>query len=151
MDNAGACDSAARGYLSKMNGDIIDRVYAECVNPEEWPFGLWINALYGVVDVPELNLVERKEAFLGLAQKLLDDGKIVFFIPNGVALKARVQGGADSIWDVSHQEMIAFVRRNWPDGDPNSPGPEEIPFFYDPARCPGIGWVDPETGEVVAS
>nr|WP_315379867.1 hypothetical protein [uncultured Sphingomonas sp.] len=147
MDNAGAWESTARGCLSKMDGAIIERAYAECLNPEVSPFGLWINALYGVVDIPELTLAERKEAFLGLVQKLLDNGKIVLFVPNGVELKARVQGGADFIWDVSHQEMIAFLRRNWPDGDPQ----DEVLFFYDPARCPGVGWVDPETGEIVAS
>ncbi len=79
MDNAGAWDPAARGYLSKVDDDIIDRAYAECLNPEVSPFGLWINALYGVVDIPELTLAERKEAFLGLVQKLLDNGKIVLF------------------------------------------------------------------------
>jgi len=105
---------------------------------------------------------EHRDAFLGLLQRWLDEGRICLFPPDVLRrpdgtfnTKVRkVPGyweGYWDLWDVSHDEMIAWMRKHWPDGTANL---DEIGYhiemtqYLDRDQCPRIGWYNPETGEI---
>ncbi len=116
---------------------------------ENGPFGLWINSLWPSHLAEPLSF--KKATFLTLLQRLIEDGHVVLFVPNGVPRQVRSQAGFDAIWAVPPAEMIRFIEDHWPTQVTDDNDPELNTFWYDPARCPGLGWVDPETGEIVAS
>jgi hypothetical protein len=126
----------------------INAEYAEICS-YNGAFGRWIIGLWGWF--PELTIDEQKEAFLILLKRLLDEGKAVLFLPYGVEPKWRSQAGRDDIWDIPHEEMIEFIRRNWPENVKDIHDSDLNIFWYSTDLCPCIGWVDQETGKIVAS
>jgi hypothetical protein len=128
---------------------LVATKYKIIADKEEGVFGLWIHGCWDWF--PELTIDEQKEAFLILLKRLLDEGKAVLFLPNGVEPIYRSQAGVDYIWDIPHEEMIKFMRKNWPQDVVDEDDINLTHFWYIPDRCPGIGWVDQETGKIVAS
>ena len=54
------------------------------------------------------------------------------------------------LWDIPHDEMIAWTREHWPD-DITYPRDIELTAYFYVGRCPAIGWYNPETGEIDSS
>ena len=138
----------------KTISDLIDLKYNTICDMDDGVFGYWISALWSWF--PELSFDEQKEAFLLLLSRLLDDGKVVLFVPAKLSPDLSIprlewQGwdGID-IWGIPHEEQIAHIRTHWP---ADAAGVEDsimTDFWYD-GICPWIGWVHPETGEIIAS
>ena len=99
---------------------------------------------------------ECRDALLGLLEQRLKEGRICLFATWGLRrsdrifdTKFRKVPDFDEIWDIPHDEMIAWTRDNWPKGITHEDDCDLNIFFYAP--CPGIGWFVSETGELVAS
>lgn len=112
-------------------------------------FGLWINALWPS-DLKG-GFEDKKRYFLLLLRRLLDEGMVVLFLPNKGEPKWRTQNGEDYVWDVPHEEMIGFIDEHFPRGIERDNDLRLTDYWYDPDWCPGLGWVHPETGQIVAS
>jgi hypothetical protein len=130
----------------------VDNEFAEICSIDG-AFGRWIIGLWGWF--PELTFEDQKEAFLILLKRLLDEGKVFLFVPhmmtyNKIETPVRSYREYDGIWDISHEAMIDYIRNNWPNDVTDENDEKLISFWYD-GVCPWIGWIDPETGNVVAS
>ena len=105
---------------------------------------------------------EHRDAFLGLLQLWLNEGRICLF-PPGVLRRPdgtfdtkvrKVPGdwkGYWGLWDVSHDEVIAWIREHWPEDTANLDELDyhiEMTLYLDRDRCPKIGWYNPETGQI---
>lgn len=112
-------------------------------------FGLWMNALWPS-HLP-LSFEDKKKVYLGVLTKLLEERKVILIVPNGVELITRQQACFDMIWDIPIPDMMRFIERQWPTDITDENNPEFGYYWYDPARCPGLGWVDPDDGSIIAS
>jgi hypothetical protein len=123
-------------------------------------FGTWIHN--GVWQSDEsLTFKENKEVFFLTLKKLLDDNKVVFFPPepnSKIKIYKYCSNGeyyADSgeyeeeLWDETSENIIAYIKDIFPKDITNENDMRLTDFWYD--TCPEIGWVDQETGEIVAS
>ncbi|VVH63342.1 hypothetical protein BSPWISOX_2390 [uncultured Gammaproteobacteria bacterium] len=121
-------------------------------------FGYWIGFWYGD---ESFTLEETKELFFLTLKKLLDDNKVVFFPPepnSKIKIYKYCSNGeyyADSgeyeeeLWDETSENIIAYIKDIFPKDITNENDMRLTDFWYD--TCPEIGWVDQETGEIVAS
>lgn len=71
---------------------------------------LWFSALFENIQAsfPNITFEEQKALFFMLTKEALDTGLIKFIPPNGIWHE-----GYD-IWDVSSDEIIAYLRDNFP-------------------------------------
>ncbi len=122
-------------------------------------FGLWIDSIFhGIVNCyPGHTMDEYRDAFLGLLRQWLEEGRICLFAPwclrqpNGTFdTGVRKIPRFDEIWDIPHDEMIAWTRDSWP-RDVNDEDDSVLNSFFFDGNCPGIGWFDLESGELFAS
>jgi hypothetical protein len=94
-------------------------------------------------------------------QFLLFLGLVVFFPPepnSKIKIYKYCSNGeyyADSgeyeeeLWDETSENIIAYIKDIFPKDITNENDTRLTDFWYD--TCPEIGWVDQETGEIVAS
>ncbi|MHA6825325.1 hypothetical protein ACQUJV_03805 [Ralstonia pseudosolanacearum] len=106
-------------------------------------FGLWVTALFDgiLVQNPSFTLGEQRDAFFGLVEKLLHDGKIKFCPPNELWHE-----GYD-IWDAGPATIVGYLRDNWPASAKSKDDIALSDFFY---AMPAILWVG-NNGEIVSS
>ena len=125
----------------------------------EASFGCWINALWGFVAVynEEFEFIEQKEAFFILLRRLLSEGRVVLFPPIALSNEdgrpstpCRSYGGFKYVWAISPAEMIGYLRAHWPQEASDANDGALNAYWYS-EQCPQIGWIDKETGEIVAS
>jgi hypothetical protein len=149
-----------------MTDDVLNRLISACSNPNESPFGQWINSIFSVVDgaVEAASIVEKKELFLQLLGSLIDREIIVVFPPeefyrNGVPTvpcRTNVRNFHDqgatfsNIWDATSTEVTQYIRNNWPESVTESED-EMLNIFWYGNHCPRIGWYDQQTDSVIAS
>ncbi len=112
--------------------------------------GLWIDAPFHMIvkDHPGHDMDEYRDAFLCLLKRWLEEDRICLFAP--LALR-RPQGysefatgigvgrGYSWRWAIPYDEMIAYIKENWPskvsyDDDPY------LDAVFCSETCPGIGW-----------
>jgi hypothetical protein len=132
---------------------LIEENYSTIHDVWDGAFGQWINGLWGWF--PELSLDEQKEAFLILLKRLLDEGKIVLFVPTVMQQSDEINAERsyrewDHIWNISNEQMIAHIRNTWPCNITDEHD-SELNLYWYMGVCPEIGWIHPETGELVAS
>ena len=105
------------------------------------------------VDFPGHTMEEYRETFLDLLKRWLGERRICLYAPvidqrpdGTLDTKARTQYSPRELWDVSHDEMISWMREIWPESI-------TVPFhlfnsdFFRVELFPAIGWYNPETGE----
>ena len=127
---------------------FIERVAESC-------YGKRIECSFGkiFVDYPGHTIEEYRETFLGLLKRWLDERRICLYAPaidqrpdGTLDTKVRTQYSPRELWDVSHDEMISWIREIWPERI-------TVPFhlfnsdFFRVELFPAIGWYNPETGE----
>lgn len=135
----------------------IEKHYDEIVVEQ---FATWIHGLFWF---DHLDFDDRVEAFLLLLKRLIDEKKVVAFPPeeylkNGewsVSCKT-MKNGYDKendlthVWDTTSSEVVEYIRKHWPKNVSHEDDLELNDFWYG-MKCPRIGWIHPETGEVFAS
>ena len=138
--------------------NIIDLEYQEWIDVG---FGKMIFGIFVRGDDKVFTIDEQKESFFYLLKKLLDDNKVVFFPPepnSKIKIYKYCSNGeyyADSgeyeeeLWDETSENIIAYIKDIFPKDITNENDTRLTDFWYD--TCPEIGWVDQETGEIVAS
>ena len=165
--------------MNTLSKEILERLYSECTNRNDSPFGIWINGLFSVVAPPTpylprtLTFPEQKEAFLYLLERLLREGRVVLTPPEVIEdgepyywliadgysdnrplrPATRVDDGGlcrFKVWDVPIEQQIAYIRDAFPK-DITGPHDANLNDFWYDGRCPAIGWIDPETGVLWAS
>jgi len=119
------------------------------------PFGLWVNGLFSVVPGSGYfeEFHEKKEAFFYLLERLLEEGRVVLDVPGDIeysSTKVRAQDGYTDIWDESVEVMVSYMRKTFP-ADAQHEYDSVLTDYWYSAACPHIGWVHPETGELVFS
>lgn len=147
---------------------ILDILFAESINPNQNPFGLWINALFSVMSPPtpylprELSFPEQKEAFFLVLERLLREGKAVLLPPWNIEIGVPVRKmmewnyyGDKSIseilvWDIPIEEQIAYFREVFP-SNASDPDDSDLNLFWYMGDCPLIGWVSPQNGKIICS
>lgn len=132
-----------------MKQKLMDHFYQECLDPNDSPVGLWINALFSVVTIPELTLEEQKEAFLLLLRRLLDEGRVYLEEPADAAYGSKTVLNAD-VWAAPHEHMIEHIHRYWPEDIEDENDLRLTDFWYD-IHCPRILWFDEENNRLVGS
>ena len=132
--------------------EFIERL----VDPETGCYDQWVNCSFdGIIrNYPGHSMEEYRDAFIGLLERWLKEGCICLFAPRVLMrpdgtfdTKVRTVPGYWKLWDVPHDEMIAWIRDKWPEDITRLYDPILTSFFYD-GLCPAIGWYNPETGEI---
>ena len=132
--------------------EFIERL----VDPETGCYDQWVNCSFdGIVrNYPGHSMEEYRDAFIGLLERWLKEGRICLFAPLALRrrdgtfdTKVRKIPGYWELWDIPHDEMIAWTREHWPD-DITDPHDSELHAYFYTGRCPAIGWYNPETGEI---
>lgn len=141
--------------MSSLYEERLERMYQECLDPEDSPFGLWINGLFSVVTwiAEDLQFQDQKELFFLLLERLLREGKVVLVVPVDIDnrdTKTRIQDGDDRIWDESVEFIIDYMRQTFPKEAKHEHDMVLNDYWYGTA-CPHIGWVEPGTGKLVFS
>lgn len=135
--------------MTDLEIDALAVSEADRVMKPDGAFGFWINALWP--EQLDLAYHDKKKLFISLLKHLLDQGNVVLLIPDGVELITRSQGGNEFVWDLNVNEMIDFIEDHWPDDVHDEKDERLLNFWYDSFSCPGIGWIDPVDGAVIAS
>lgn len=118
-------------------------------------FGLWIhNGLWGSYD--GLTFSEQKELFFLTLKKLLDDDLVVLFHPDS-PLNMTQKDMKKWIWDKPNEDVVQYIRDIFPQDVKDENDDKLTNFWYGFApynlstACPRIGWINQDTGEIVAS
>lgn len=95
---------------------------------------LWFSALFENIpaSLPNITFEVQKALFFMLTKEVLDTGLIKFVPPNGIWHQ-----GYD-IWDVSSDEIIAYLRDNFPKDATDGLDSCVNNYFYDIA--PAVLW-----------
>ncbi|MCR4941585.1 MAG: hypothetical protein K5978_02165 [Campylobacter sp.] len=109
----------------------------------------------------KISYEKNAEIFLAVFKGLIDKGLILAITPDcfydkktktyNTTIK-KIAREKDAFWDVSSDEMIEYIRSVFPDnlrwlrGGKDSDDEIYAQFWY--IDCPGIRWVDKETGEI---
>ena len=95
---------------------------------------LWLSALFSAVSsyCVGINFEQHKEIFFQLIKEALDADLIKFIPPNGIWYE-----GYD-IWDVSSDEIVAYLRDNFPKDATDGLDSCVNNYFYDIA--PAVLW-----------
>jgi len=150
----------------KSSSDLLEELVFRCSDLSRGPFGSWINGLFSTVtppydpQYPILRFDEQKELFFQLLERLLSEGRVVLIPPLDISrysdgrrresIKRRVQDGDDRIWDEDPRIMVEYMRKTFPADAVHEDDLVLNDYWYSTA-CPQIGWVHPETGELVFS
>lgn len=122
--------------------------------------GNWIDGIFWTYyDLKTFE--EEKEAFFILLKKLIDEQKIVIFPPEKYWIKNTYSVPTKAIQDANYPELLYFwdecsetivnyMRSVFPPNIINENDMELYDFWYG-NDCVRIGWINHETGEVVAS
>jgi len=145
---------------------LLEKLVARCSDLSRGPFGSWINGLFIAVtppydpQYPILSFDEQKELFFRLLERLLREGRVVLIPPLDVSrypdgrrresIKRRVQDGDDRIWDEDPKIMVEYIRKTIP-AEAVHEDDLVLHLYWYSSACPHIGWVHPETGELVFS
>uniref|UniRef100_UPI001FC8041E hypothetical protein n=1 Tax=Burkholderia gladioli TaxID=28095 RepID=UPI001FC8041E len=99
-------------------------------------FGLWISGLFSAISGwnSGITFQEQREAFFGLLEQLLNEGKIKFCPPNEFWCE-----GYD-VWDADADTILEYLRSRWPIGASSEKDVSLTNYFYD---MPAILWVAP--------
>lgn len=131
---------------------IVKKEYNEWI---EICFGNWIHCLFLRGD-NKLFFHEQKEVFFLTLKKLLDDGKVVIFHPDS-PVNMTQEDVQKWIWDQSSEDIVQYIRDIFPQDIKDENDDMLTNFWYGFApynsstSCPRIGWIDQDTGELVAS
>lgn len=100
-------------------------------------FGLWISGLFSAISGwnSGITFQEQREAFFGLLEQLLNEGKIKFCPPNEFWHE-----GYD-VWDADADTILEYLRSRWPIGASSEKDVSLTNYFYD---MPAILWVAPD-------
>lgn len=134
----------------------VDEAYHGATDEYDGAFGQWLSGLWGWT--PTLPIQQQREIFFALLERLLREGKVVLSPPEEFwreelgAYEAPMRPAENfiGIWDVPIEEQIFYIREHFPK-DVTDVNDKEIVFYFHGNYCPRIGWVHPETGEIVAS
>lgn len=131
----------------------VSEAYQGALDYDDGAFGQWIDGLWGWT--PALGIEEQKENFFLLLEYLLREGKVVLDIPNDIEegsslCKMRQQADWNDVWNIPIEDQIAYIKKHFPK-DLTDPDDLKITDFFFGDYCPRIGWVYPETGEIIAS
>lgn len=148
--------------------EILDILFEESIDPNQAPFGLWINSLFQLMSLPtpylprELSFAEQKEAFFLVLERLLREKKAVLLPPWNIESDAPVRkmtewnyygdkSDADIwVWDIPIEDQIAHFRRVFP-ADATDPDDSDLNLFWYMGDSPLIGWIHPDNGKIVCS
>lgn len=151
-----------------LSEEILDILFEESIDPNQSPFGLWINALFKLMSLPtpylprELSFAEQKEAFFLVLERLLREKKAVLLPPWNLESDAPVRkmtewndygdkSDADIwVWDIPIEDQIAYFRRVFP-ADAADPDDSDLNLFWYMGVSPLIGWIHPDNGKIVCS
>ncbi|ASM35197.1 Uncharacterized protein conserved in bacteria [Campylobacter sputorum subsp. bubulus] len=140
--------------INFLNSNIFTKEQIDVIYNEN--LGYWVNCLYGWGNEFFSEQLERKltyeeeaEVFLALFKRMIDDGLILAISPTKDAPEKEIDGL--SVWDVSSDKMIEYIRSVFPKDIIHLKGLEDtdtayIKFWYE--DCPEIYWVDKETGKI---
>lgn len=105
--------------------------------------GLWMSGLFSAISGwnPHFTFEDQKSAFFYLIEKLLNEGKIKFYVPK------ELWNGGNEIWEVEPEIIVSYLRRKWPNRVSSENDIALTNYFYD---MPAIIWVD-EDGSFLAS
>lgn len=143
--------------MSKRNTyKTLEDAYRGATDFYDGAFGQWIDGLWGWT--PSLSMAEQKKIFFLLVERLLREGKVILSPPEEFWNKElgvyntpmRPVENFIGIWDIPIEDQIAYIRDHFPEETIDFFDEEVSLFFYD-KYCPRIGWVNPETGKIVAS
>lgn len=95
---------------------------------------LWLSALFSAVSsyCVGINFEQHKEIFFQLIKEALDADLIKFIPPNGIWYE-----GYD-IWDVSSDEIVAYLRDNFPKDATDELDEDVNLYFY--TTAPAVLW-----------
>ena len=95
---------------------------------------LWLSALFSAVSsyCVGINFEQHKEIFFQLIKEALDADLIKFIPPNGIWYE-----GYD-IWDVSSDEIVAYLRDNFPKDATDELDEDVNLYFY--ITAPAVLW-----------
>ena len=119
--------------MIEISSELKQEMYRDAKN-------LWFSALFENIpaSLPNITFEEQKALFFILTKEALDAGLIKFVPPNGIWHE-----GYD-IWDVSSDEIIAYLRDNFPKDATDGLDPCVNNYFYDIA--PAVLWRQDDGG-----
>ena len=145
---------------------FLEMLVSRCSDLSRGPFGSWIDGLFSAVtppyepQFPVLSFDEQKELFFQLLERLLREGRVILIPPvelnyhldgtPGEDAKMRTQYGDSRIWDEDPKDMVDYIRKTIPTEAVHEDDLVLHLYWYSTA-CPHIGWIHPETGELVFS
>ena len=143
------CDLSS-DVLNEDTRKSVDSAYA---NVAAECFGLWSNCLWRRYDGID-EFIQLKEAFFYLTGRLLDDGLIrfvtpgldVYFVANREP-PTRQAKFTDTHWIAPTDEILAFLRKNWPQTARHFDDADLNQYFYE---IPPMVWKD-KSGEWIGS
>jgi len=146
--------------LNRSWAEFLEQEYAillRQIDKREPPFGQWMIGLWPPLPVLKrtFELNDQKEAFFLMLERLLRDERIVLAIPGSIGedtllCQSREQGGWSDVWTIPLDNQLEHVISHFPQ-DAASVDDQKIADFFYGTQCPIVGWVDPETREIMSS
>lgn len=99
-------------------------------------FAHWVSALFCKYD--GFTFEENKTAFFYLIERLLRERKV------------RFGDFEDWSWNASPEDMVAHLKKGWPEDVAEEGDMRIVDYFYDLDRCPPISWLG-EDGKLHSS
>lgn len=119
-------------------------------------FGLWISSLFSAISGlnPGITFEDQKEAFFGILEYMLKNGKIKFIAPGADCYVSSNNPNPrftiydiEAHWKAPAEEIIGYLRERWPASASEENDLDLAIYFYE---IPGVIWVK-DSGELVAS